>query len=164
MRRVDRLDVDPDERARRGRQPRRRGGLIRVAEPVALSNANQVTSYDSGAVATPAATAALPNVSLPEASSTGSMTGFTFVSQARPIASRRAISVSATCFSAAGSLYFPDFTTARIMSSVNAITRRAPQNVSSDRARRNAGFGTRGFQSGGWKPSAEKCPTDENSG
>ena len=135
-----------------------------VAVPVALSNANQATSYEAGAFVTPATTAAFLKLSVPEASSTGSMTGFTSVSHARPMASRRAMSVSAICFSAAGSEYCPVRTAARIISSVNAMTRRAPQNVSSGLARRNAGFGTRGFHFGGSKRSAEKWPTDEKSG
>ena len=74
------------------------------------------------------------------------------------------MSVSAMYRSAAGSEYCPVRTAARIMSSVNAITRRAAQKVSSGRARLNAGLGTRGFHRGGSKPSAEKCPTPSMSG
>ena len=72
MRGRDGPDVHPDERAWARRQPR--GGASMpsasprvvsptgVDVPVALSNVNHSASYPDGAAATPAATAALPNL------------------------------------------------------------------------------------------------------
>ena len=114
-----------------------------------MSKIDHTTLYLPGAAETPAATAALANVRVPDWSSAGSTIGLIATRYRRPIASRRSMSALIRKASALGSPNAPVFTAARIMSSVIAMALRAAQNLSSARARRNAAFGTWGFQASG---------------
>src|SRR6185503_5893842 len=133
---------------------------IWVSAPVALSNRSHLIWYPPrGSAATPAATAAFSNDRRPADDSAKFTSGWTAIRYAAPILSRRCIRTSARYCSAAGSLNPAVCTSARIMSSLNAITRLAAQNRSSGCAWRNEAVGTRGFHVTGSKTTPSNRPT-----
>ena len=110
-------------------------------------------------MATPACSAALANVSSPDALNEKSTSGLIGVSQARSTLSRRRSSVAVMYSVARGSLYLAFSTTARTVASSNREMMRAAQNASSGRMFSNAGFGYSGFHDAGSKASASNRPT-----
>src|SRR5688572_32358558 len=106
---------------------------IGVDAPVALSSLAHCTEYDVASVATPAATAALPNVISPLLAIAKSVSGFTPASQVVSTFFWRFDNTSTRYSVARGSLYCAFCTTARIISGVNLDTIRAAQNASSGR-------------------------------
>ena len=101
-----------------------------------------------------ACSAALANVSSPDALNAKSTSGLIGVSQARRTLSRRRSSVAVMYAVARGSLYLAFSTTARTVASSNREMMRAAQNASSGRTFSNAGSGYSGLHDVGSNPPA----------